>query len=143
MNAKPYISPDLRARVTEQARHRCGYCLRSEELLGMLLTLDHLIPQSDGGPTTEENLWLACHQCNSYKGTQTCADDPVTGLSVTLFNPRQQNWIEHFAWSEDGTQIIGITPCGRATVIALKLNVPEIVVARRMWVSAGWWPPQE
>lgn len=143
MNAKPHISPDLRSRITEQARHRCGYCLRSEELLGMSLTLDHLIPQSAGGPTTEENLWLACHQCNSFKGTQVHATDPVTGRSVSLFNPRQQNWAEHFVWSEDGAEIIGVTPCGRATVLALKLNTPEIVVTRRMWVSAGWWPPQD
>jgi hypothetical protein len=109
--------------------------------MGMSLTLDHLIPQSAGGPTIEENLWLACHQCNSFKGTQTHATDPVTDTVVPLFNPRQQDWPEHFAWNEEGTEIIGITPCGRATVLALKLNAPEIVVTRRMWVSAGWWPP--
>jgi 5-methylcytosine-specific restriction endonuclease McrA len=136
-----YISAALRARITEQSRHRCGYCLRSEELMGMALTIDHLIPQSAGGPTTEENLWLACHQFNSFKGTQTHATDSVTDIVVPLFNPRQQSWPEHFAWSEDGTEIIGITPCGRATVLALKLNTPEIIVTRRMWVSAGWWPP--
>jgi len=62
---------------------------------------------------------------------------------VRLFNPRQQKWSEHFAWSEDGTEIQGLTPYGRATVVALKLNNPEIVVARRLWVSAGWWPPED
>ncbi len=85
----------------------------------------------------EENLWLACHRCNAFKGTQTRAPDPQTGSAVALFNPRQQTWTEHFAWSEDGTEILGKTPWGRATVAALKMNNPEIVVSRRLWVSAG------
>jgi hypothetical protein len=62
---------------------------------------------------------------------------------MALFNPRQQLWIDHFAWSEDGTEIIGKAPCGRATITALKMNNAEIVVARRLWVSVGWWPPND
>ena len=46
-------------------------------------------------------------------------------------------------WSEDGTEIIGKTPCGRAPIAALKMNNVEIVVARRLWVSAGWCPPND
>ena len=64
------------------------------------------------------------------------------GERIALFNPRQQVWIEHFAWSEDGTEIIGKTACGRAIVAALGMNNVEIVVARRSWVSVGWWPPK-
>ena len=86
-------------RVRQQARHRCGYCLCSEVLLGMPMEFDHLIPQAAGGTTHEENLWLACRRCNTYKGTQTDACDPQSGTRVTLFNPRQQVWIDHFAWS--------------------------------------------
>ena len=138
-----YISAALRRRITEAARHRCGYCLRTEELLGMFLTLDHIIPQAAGGPTTEENLWLACPSCNQFKGTQTHALDSQTGERAPLFNPRNQVWHEHFAWTENGTEILGKTPCGRATVIALRMNDMEIVVARRLWVSVGWWPPQD
>jgi hypothetical protein len=133
----------VRERVAKEARHRCGYCLRTEELMGMPMTLDHITPEAAGGPSSEENLWLACRRCNEFKGTQTHARDPLTGRQVRLFNPRQQKWSEHFAWSEDGTEIQGLTPCGRATVVALKLNNPEIVVARRLWVSAGWWPPED
>jgi hypothetical protein len=62
---------------------------------------------------------------------------------VSLFNPRRQLWDEHFCWSESGTEIWGTTPAGRATVVALRLNNPEIVMARRLWVTAGWWPPEE
>lgn len=140
---KPYISASLRERIALQARYRCGYCLRTEELTGMPMTIDHIVPSAVGGLTTEDNLWLACCRCNEFKGVETQARDNETGRVVKLFNPRRQVWNEHFAWSEEGTEIIGKTPCGRATVIALKMNKPEIVVARRLWVSVGWWPPQD
>jgi hypothetical protein len=37
-----------------------------------------------------------------------------------------------------GDRIVGRTPIGRATVIALRLNRPSLVAARRSWVSVGW-----
>jgi hypothetical protein len=60
-----------------------------------------------------------------------------------LFNPRTEHWPQHFSWDGEGTRIIGLTPTGRATVEALKLNNPYIVSARRMWVLAGWHPPED
>ncbi len=135
---KPYLSISLRERIALKAqKNRCGYCLRTEELMGMRMMVDHIIPSAAGGTTKEDNLWLACRRCNEFKGVQTKARDPETGTAVNLFNPRKQIWHEHFSWSENGTEIIGKTTCGRATVLALKMNNPEIVVARRMWVSAG------
>lgn len=62
---------------------------------------------------------------------------------MKLFNPRQQTWSRHFSWSEDGTQILGRTACGRATVIALQLNNIVSVTVRQQWVLAGWHPPTE
>jgi len=41
---------------------------------------------------------------------------------VSLFNPRNQEWKEHFTWNQEGTEIMGITACGRATIVALRLN---------------------
>jgi 5-methylcytosine-specific restriction endonuclease McrA len=58
-------------RVRQWARHRCGYCLCSETLLGMPMEFDHLIPQAADGTNREENLWLAGRRCNAFKGTQT------------------------------------------------------------------------
>jgi hypothetical protein len=43
----------------------------------------------------------------------------------------------HNRWSEEGTEVVGLTPCGRATVAALQLNRPEVVGARWLWVQAG------
>lgn len=105
------------------------------------MEFEHLTPLASEGQTVEENLWLSCRRCNQFKGKQTDVVDSITGERVALFNPRQQNWNEHFRWNEDGTEIVGITPVGRATVDVLKLNRALIVVTRRLWVTAGWWPP--
>ena len=59
-----YIPKELRRRVFRQARHRCGYCLSSEDVMGLSMEIDHLIPQALGGPTVEQNLWLACSACS-------------------------------------------------------------------------------
>ena len=140
---KAYIPDQLRVHIVEEARNRCGYCLRSEELMGMPMTIDHIIPESVGGRTEKDNLWLACTRCNQYKGAQTEAFDTLTQKTVLLFQPRLQIWVEHFEWSQGGTEIVGKTATGRATVKALRLNNAKIVVTRRLWVSAGWWPPQD
>jgi hypothetical protein len=105
--------------------------------------MDHLIPESQGGLTVRENLWLACRRCNEFKGAQTQAVDPLTQETVALFNPRQQSWSVHFIWSPEGIEIIGLTAIGRATILALRLNNPEIVASRSLWVQAGWHPPQD
>lgn len=137
------IPKALATRLKQQAGVRCGYCRTSALVTGQPLTVEHIVPIARGGLSDEDNLWLSCRRCNQYKGTQVEAVDPETGVLVTLFNPRHQVWREHFTWSGDGTSIIGLTPCGRATVIALRLNHPDLVNARRLWVSVGWHPPQD
>jgi hypothetical protein len=138
-----HIPIALRRRVAELARYRCGYCLAQETVVGVPMELDHLFPRSLGGPTTEGNLWLACSMCNDHKGNRILAIDPVTGVRVRLFNPREQEWAQHFAWAEGATRIDGTTAVGRATVAALQLNRPSLVLARRLWGAAGWHPPQD
>ena len=56
---------------------------------------------------------------------------------MALFNPRQQVWHEHFAWSKEGTAILGLTACGRATTIALQLNNEIAMTVRGHWQQAG------
>lgn len=136
------INRQLRQRIEEQAQNRCGYCQSQQQYVLGKLEIDHIIPVAAGGTDNEENLWLACRLCNSYKGIQTEMADALSGKLVKLFNPRQQSWPDHFAWNDDGDQIIGLTPCGRATVIALQLNNVVAVMVRRAWVRAGWHPPQ-
>jgi HNH endonuclease len=93
------LSKALRARVSTQARHRCGYCLTAEAIVGTPMEIDHIIPRALAGPTDEDNLWLACSLCNDHKGDQIAATDPLTGELVRLFDPRHQVWDAHFAWT--------------------------------------------
>jgi hypothetical protein len=112
-------------------------------LSGIPLTVDHILPLAAGGGDELENLWLACRSCNEFKHDHTVGKDPHTGELTPLFNPYTQKWQEHFAWTDDGTKILGQTAVGRATVVTLKMNHDLIVQARQRWVQAGWHPPQD
>lgn len=138
-----HIPRALRDKVAAQAHHRCGYCLTAEAVVGAPMEIDHLIPESLGGLTEEDNLWLACSLCNDSKSNRIAAFDPITGEVIRLFNPRQQIWKDHFCWNNTGDLIVGLTPVGRGTVAALNLNRPLLVLARQSWVSVGWHPPKE
>jgi len=105
------------------------------------------MPQSLGGSDEADNLALACHRCNERHYNFTSGIDPQTQEEIPLFNPRQQQWSDHFIWTKDGTKILGTTPTGRATCNRIDINderrdEPSIQIARRFWVAAGWHPPQ-
>ena len=116
------LSKVLRARVADQALHRCGYCQTQEVVVGMPMEIEHIVPLAGGGSSEEVNLWLACPRCNLHKADRTRALDPLTGESVQLFDPRRQLWTDHFVWEQGGLYIAGHSPTGRATVDALRLN---------------------
>ena len=128
-------------RIRERAGNRCEYCLSHQDYVMGILQIDHAQPVSKDGTDTEDNLCLACDFCNQYKWAKVEEIDPESGETVALFNPRQQRWRDHFSWRDDGTEIRGLTPCGRATVVALRLNNRLAVTVRRNWVRAGWHPP--
>jgi hypothetical protein len=137
------ISSRLRQQVLQDANHRCEYCQTSSRLTGTPLVMEHILPRSLGGTDERRNLAAACYRCNEFKGAKTEAPDPETGQVVPLFNPRTEMWRANFVWGNGGTHIIGITPTGRATVVALRLNNDNIVAARMMWIDTDWHPPRE
>jgi hypothetical protein len=67
----------------------------------------------------------------------------VTRTEVPLFHPRQQVWNEHFAWSANATEIVGLTRTGRATVDALRLNRDALVNLRRVLFAIQEHPPAD
>lgn len=136
-----YLSETVRLRVRQRAGNRCEYCLSHQHYVLGRLQIDHVKPIARGGSDAAENLCLACELCNQYKWTKVDGVDPDTQSIVPLFNPRTQQWPEHFAWSEDGSEIKGLTACGRTTVQALELNNVLAVTVRRNWIRAGWHPP--
>jgi 5-methylcytosine-specific restriction endonuclease McrA len=134
------ISSHLRQQIIERAGDRCEYC-QAPLAVVVEMEIDHIVPESAGGLTELDNLCVTCVGCNGFKLAFQAAEDPETGETVPLFNPRRQSWFDHFAWSEDSTQIVGLTQTGRATVVRLRMNRPRICVARRLWAQAGWHPP--
>src|SRR5688500_15107466 len=96
-----FIGKPLRDKVAAQAKYRCGYCLSAESIVGMPMEVDHLIPESLGGCTEEENLWLACSLCNNHKHDRIAGMDPTSGEIVRLYDPRRQIWLEHFQWTAE------------------------------------------
>jgi hypothetical protein len=139
----PKISKVLDEKIRHQSKNRCGYCQTPQYLVPFKLEIEHIFPQALGGKTVEENLWLACRECNAHKATKIKALDQITEKIVKLFNPRKQNWNEHFKFSEDLSEIIGKTPCGRATVNALQMNNIYQTTARFAWIQPNRFPPED
>lgn len=106
-------------------------------------SVEHIGPRSRQGPDSLGNLAFSCQGCNNHKYTKTNGTDPVSGSLVPLFHPRNQLWTDHFAWNDDATLILGLTPTGRATVETLRLNRPGLVNLRRILAAAGEHPPPE
>jgi hypothetical protein len=113
-----------------------------QQVVVVYMEIDHIVPESQGGETSLENLCLACTGCNNYKLDFQTAIDPITSQETALYNPRQQIWHEHFRWDAGGLNLSGLSPEGRATIERLKMNRPEVQKSRKLWVEAGWHPPK-
>jgi hypothetical protein len=141
------ISDVTRQIVRERAAYLCEYCHSPERLSANRFTVDHIIPKSLGGSDDINNLALACRRCNERRYNFVAGVDPETQSVCPMFNPRQQQWSEHFIWTEDGILIQGITSIGRATCMRLDLNdmrYPEedsIRGTRRFWRQTRLHPP--
>ena len=99
-------------------------------------SLEHIIPRSQGGHASLDNLALACQGCNNHKYDKTKSCGPVMHQLMDLFHPRQQRWQEHFTWDERVLLTIGLTATERATVEAWQLNQPGLVHLRRLLYAA-------
>lgn len=135
---RPHISIRLRRLVMKRASRRCEYCLIHQEDRPETHPIDHVIALKHGGRTEEGNLALACASCNNNKGADLAALDPSSGEIVPLFNPRTQNWNDHFALY--GERIMGRTAIGRATIALLRLNDAERLSYRQSLIAAGRYP---
>lgn len=133
------IPASLRRLVIQRAENRCEYCGISQ--IGQVATfhIDHIVPVVAGGETIAENLALACVSCSLRKGARQNLEDSETGKVVSIFNPRQQVWKEHFDWN--GVQVVGLTATGRATVQALDLNRATMLAIRAEEELLGRHPP--
>jgi 5-methylcytosine-specific restriction endonuclease McrA len=84
-----YLSPSLRERLIAVDGGRCAYCQTAVENTGQPLTIDHIIPQAQGGQTDFGNLCFACRRCNEYKGKVTVQPPPHSSkISLELQSKR-------------------------------------------------------
>lgn len=137
------VTTQQRKAVAESANGCCEYCRSQVRFAIQPFSGEHIIPRSQGGETTLDNLAFACQGCNNYKYNKTEGRDPLTNDIIRLYHPRQQQWRNHFAWNDNFTLIIGLTPTKRATVEALQLNREGVVNLRRVLYAMGEHPPVE
>ena len=60
------------------------------------------------------------------------------GELIPLFNPRTQNWFDHFEVKRG--EILSLTPIGEATIKLLDLNLITRIEARFEMMLAGCYP---
>ncbi len=137
-----YIPKEIKNKVFERAAFRCEYCFSLNLYSSSPFNVEHIIPISKNGSSNIDNLALACHGCNLYKYNKIFGIDSVTTLLEPLYNPREDNWKDHFKWNKEFTLIIGLTPTGRATVNTLKLNRFRLINQRFIFKDIGLHPPE-
>jgi hypothetical protein len=128
----------LDRRVRERAKGICEYCRLPDSTYDLPFEVDHIIAEQHGGKARLINLCLACPRCNRAKGPNIAS--VLSGTLVPLFNPRRDQWTDHFAWK--GARLRGLTPVGRVTVRVLGINNPLAVRMRQELIVEGRFPPR-
>lgn len=65
----------LRAQIKLGAHGTCQICGRTIEKHGVVLVVDHKLPQDWGGTNDPDNLWAICEECNAEKKNYYSAQD--------------------------------------------------------------------
>lgn len=87
VNAGRKSPPLTRGNVLARDNFTCQYCRC--ELSARDATLDHVIPRSQGGKTSWENIVCACGSCNRRKGGRT----PKEARMNLLTKPVRPDWL--------------------------------------------------
>ncbi len=138
---RPNISKKQKELVTDRAKHCCEYCLSQRRFSPDPFSIEHIVTFSKEGSDNLDYLALACQGCNSHKYTAVLAIDLANGNEVSLYNPRQDEWEEHFVWNDDFSLVIGISLVGRATIIKLQINRIGVTNLRKVLSILGEHPP--
>ncbi len=139
--SEPRLTQQQKNFIKQRAKGCCEYCFSQVAFCPDPFSIEHIIPRTRGGTNDLENLALACQGCNNLKYSHIESIDPVTGKSAPLYHPRQDQWHQHFSWSANYTQLIGLTMTGRATIERLQLNREGIVNLRKLLWMVERHPP--
>ena len=135
-----YIPATLVRHVRERAGDVCEYCRLPQDSQEATFHVDHIQPRSADGPTSLDNLALACVTCSLRKAARVQARDRRTGDLTLLFHPRRDLWNQHFAFTPNW-RVRGRSATGRVTIAALGMNRKPILAIRAELAAAGRFPP--
>ncbi len=75
-----------RYNIFARDKNTCQYC--GQNFSRSDLNLDHVIPRSQGGISSWENVVCSCHSCNRHKGGRT----PAQAKMKLIVQPRRPAW---------------------------------------------------
>jgi len=87
--------------VYERYQFKCAYCGLDgsrdfETWFNANFAVDHIKPRKCGGTDDPENLALACHSCNLYKGAIRCESIEEAKEAIRKKKRQAQDWYEKF-----------------------------------------------
>lgn len=123
--------------MASRARFCCEYCLFPEQYATFRHQIDHIVSVQHGGQSILDNLAYACIHCNRFKGPNIAALDDRGQISA-LFDPRRQDWDDHFRLSP--AVIEPVSAIGEATARLLRINDILRVQKRLLLQQAGIYP---
>jgi len=130
------MNQQIRQYVSKRAQGVCEYCHLPQRAIKVTFHVEHIVPKKHLGSNLLSNLAFACHWCNRSKSSNLSGIDGITNKIVPLFHPRKQAWSEHFHFI--GSEIIGLTPTGRATVQVLNMNSLMMSAIRQELLDEGF-----
>jgi len=135
---KRKISDELKQKVAKRAGYRCEYCRLPERDSLIKFHVEHIRSSKHSGSDSFENLAYSCPDCNLYKGTDLGTYLDENEIFVRFFNPRKDNWFEHFNAFEGS--IYSLTEIGRATLKIFQMNSTYRVEIRHLFALDGLYP---
>ena len=103
--------------VYERFGFKCAYCGIDgsndfETWFTANFSVDHINPRKHGGTGEPDNLALACHSCNLYKGSTECHSVEEAKEIIRQKKRQARNWYEKYILSKDTAAHVlpGTTP---------------------------------
>lgn len=128
----------LRRLAVARASNHCEYCGLTQDGQVATFHIDHVTPVAAGGATSEDNLALACVSCSLRKGRVRPQSTSFPARRHLYSIPETMTGTSNFYWDE--LYLVGRTPTGRATVVALAMNRTSILMIRGEEADRGRHP---
>ena len=88
------MTSKLREKIKVRDGYTCQICsLSTADEANLLLEIDHIIPLSKGGITSENNLQTLCWKCNRTKGSKVYSAEVVPNLASTSPAKTDSTWL--------------------------------------------------